>query len=469
MTASTTPAAHTFPREFQRNILRLLLNDREVLASYRAAIEPGFFTDESYRWIVECALKVFDAAGAMPSRASLQEAAIDGCPGGLDPDEIETEIGALYEDGVPEDSGYVVERIITFAKHQRLRAAASEAEEMLAQGKYDEWVDSINAAAAIGVEALCEDLEYDEDSIDGLDRTYEGAVPTLLGGEAIDQHLDGGGLCRGELGLFLGLPGFHKTTALVGVGKGALERGLKVAHFTFEVSAVKLATRYNSVLTGMTKLEMLLNRKDAKARINAWLKQTGGSLRLSYAPENTMTLAALEARLKLWQVRHGWTPDLLLVDYGALLKPSHDYEGVLRFQHAELYNGLRRVAGVWKIPVWTAQQSGREGEKAMRAGGVISMMNAAEAFEPIRRADIVISLNQTAEEQSDGIMRLHGAKVREGQGGFTETLRIDAARFTFAPLIDDTPPPPPPEEPVAPPPRSRSKRYTRKKKGARRA
>lgn len=423
-----------------------MLCDREVLGTYRKALSGEHFTDESFRWIAESAIKVFDAAGSIPSRASLLDATQDDPPAGLDSDEVEAEIGALYEDGAPDDREYVLARIIEFATYQGLRRAVGHADEMLQAGSYAEWVDEVNRAANIAVVGNVEDLEYGEDTIDVVERLYEGSKPTGIGDDALDQHFDGRGLCAGELGLFLGLPGFHKTTALMTVGKSALARGEKVAHFTFEVSAAKLATRYNCAILGRTKSEMMLHKDKAKEAVRGLLAECGGSLRICYAPENEMTLVGLEARLKMWQSAHGWKPDIILVDYGALLKPSHHYDGVLRFQHAELYNGLRRIAGVWKVPVWSAQQAGREGEKAMKAGGVLSMMNAAEAFEPIRRADIVVSLNQTDEERGDGVMRLHGAKVREGQGGFTETVRIDPTRYTFRPLVNKAPPPPPPDD-----------------------
>ena len=438
-------SAASFPREFQRSVLRLMLCDREVLASNRMALDGSYFTDESYRWIAECSLKVFDAAGALPSQGSVLEAALDGCPAGLDGEEIETEIGALYEDGIPEDARYVLPRLLSFAKHQKLRAAAAEAEECLSEGRFDEWVEKVNSAALISVDTGGSDLDFADFTFKDVEREYAGALPTGLGGGDVDQYLDGGGLCPGELGLFLGLPGYHKTTALATIGQTSLKRGLRVAHFTYEVSSVKLAMRYAMSITGSTKSEAMLNQASEQARLKRWIAAHGGSLKIHYAPEGTETLGMLEGRLKLWEARHGWKHDILLVDYGALLKPP-DVTRDLRFQVADLYNGLRRIAGVWRMPVWSAQQAGREAVKAMQGGGVISMMNAAESFEPIRRADVVLTLNQTDEERQDGHMRLHGAKVREGKGGFTVGVRIDASRYTFSPLIDDTPPEPPDDE-----------------------
>jgi len=430
-------SAFSFPGEFQRDILRLLLCDRAALASLRPALVPDYFTDETYRWVAASVFKVFDAANAHPGQPSVLQAAIDDCPGSLDPEEVEAAVRALYEDGVPEDAEYVRGRVVEFARGQRLRAAAAESEELLDSGQYDEWIAKVNAAGIVASADIGDDMDLQADAretILTLDEMYGGAVPTVI--EALDERLDGRGLCGGEMGVILGWPGYHKTTMLVNIGKGALAAGRRVAHFAFEGGRRKVALRYYCSITQTRKADFMLNREQGVEAVESWFQQTGGSLRLAYFPKETCTLAMLEAKLKRWEAFTGWRPDLLIVDYPKLMKPSGN-DDQLRLQVASLYTGVQALAGRWGIPTWVAQQSDRPGGEKMKAGGVLSMMNAAETFEPCRDADVIISTNQTDEEKADGILRLHGAKMREAEAGWTISLRVDPERSLILPIVTD--------------------------------
>jgi replicative DNA helicase len=429
-------SAFTFPGEFQRDILRLLLSDRAALATLRPALVPDYFTDETYRWVASAAFKVFDEANAHPGQPSVLQAAIDECPGSLDPEEVESAVRALYEDGLPEDAEYVRGRVTEFARAQRLRAAAAEAEEMLESGQYDEWIAKVNAAGVVGAANPGDDMDLQADAretILTLDAVYGGAVPTTV--TALDERLDGHGLCPGEMGVVLGWPGYHKTTLLVNIGVGAMSVGKRVAHFAFEGGRRKVATRYYCAITKTPKSEFLMNRERALEEVEGWFADHGGSLRLSYFPKETCTLAMLEAKLKRWEAFGGWRPDLLIVDYPKLMKPTEKAD--FRLQVSSLYTGVQALAGRWEIPTWVAQQSDRPGGEKMKAGGVLSMMNAAETFEPCRDADVIISTNQTDEEKQDGILRLHGAKMREAESGWTVSVRVDPERSLILPIVTD--------------------------------
>lgn len=433
-------AAFTFPVEFQRSILRLLLCDRTALAGLRGALSPSYFTEETYRWVAQASFDIFDAAGVPPSQPSVLQAAVDECPGSLDPAEVEAEVRALFEDGLPEDAPYVQSKVADFAKSRRLLAAAAEAEEMIAAGNYTGWVNKVNEASTVGEVEVGDDMDLSEGArevILTLDELYAGAIPTSI--NAVDKHLDGGGLCPGELGIVIALPGYHKTNFLVNAGLGALAQGRKVAHFAFEGGRRKVALRYYCAATSRTKSEVILDQQATVEQFQAWAAATGGSLRLSYFPKETCTVAMLEAKLKRWEAFGGWRPDLLIVDYPTIMKPAHDFDNTLRLQIASMYRGVHRVAGAWGVPAWVAQQAGREADVIMKSGGVINMRNAAESFEPCRDADVIVTNNQTDEERQDGMVRLHGAKMREGEGGWTEIVRIDEARSLFKPLSDALP------------------------------
>lgn len=432
----------SFPVDFQRSILRLLLCDRSAMSSLRGALSSSYFTEESYRWIAQAAFDIFDEANATPTQPSLLQEAVAECPGSLDPEEIEAEVRALYEDGLPEDSIYVQGKVVDFAKSRRLLAAAAEAEEMIGAGNYTGWVQKVNEASTVGEVEVGQDLDLAADAksvLYTLDELYAGAIPTRVAGDVVDKHLDGGGLCPGEMGIVIAMPGGHKTNFLVNVGIGALSQGRRVAHFAFEGGRNKVALRYYCAVTRRSKSQVCLDQHGTLTQFQEWVKGTGGSLKLSYFPKETCTVAMLESKLKRWEAFAGWRPELLIVDYPTVMKPAHDFDNTLRLQIASMYRGVQRVAGSWGVPTWVAQQAGREAIPVMKSGGFINMNNAAETFEPCRDADVIVTNNQTDEEKADGIVRLFGAKMREGEGGWKETVRIDEERSLFLPLTESLP------------------------------
>lgn len=456
---------YTFPPEFQSNVVRLILNDKGFLLGYRKALDAAYFTDPNLSWIVESALKVFDHAKGHPTPGSVLAAARKNTPEGLDAEEVEAKARSLYRKGVPEDAQYVRDEVVTFGRHQRLKAIIADSGGYLDSGEFDRFVSDVQDANTLAADAASPFYDYAALTEERIERYEEGLKNCRATGiNAIDRHLQGGGLGPGEMGILMGLPGFHKTTFLCNIGMAARNAGLSVFHATFEVSAVKTARRYDCRISRMTLAQTLLNRSRARRRIETFNNAHPGRLIIHWWPGRACTMAEFEQYLRWLAVHKGFKPDLLIADYVAKMKPSQTYDSRMsRLGLAEMYGDFRSLCGALEIPGWTAIQANRAGFQAMKdEDGVLTEENAAEAFDPIRDADLVITLNQTREERAEGEMRLYGAKVRDEASQWTERVRIDPARYTVSSVeapaedggLDDHPANEGREEP--PPPHRRS-------------
>ena len=109
-------------------------------------------------------------------------------------------------------------------------------------------------------------------------------------------------------------------------------------------------------------------------------------------------------------------PDLLIVDYPALLKqPMTGDATQTRFSIEYNYLMMRNIAGEYGCAVWTPFQSNRAGHQAtLSDGDHITKENLAEAYGPSRHADVICSWNQTQAEEDEGEGRIWKDKDREG-------------------------------------------------------
>ena len=127
-------------------------------------------------------------------------------------------------------------------------------------------------------------------------------------------------------------------------------------------------------------------------------------------------------------------PDLIIVDYLELLRPTRE---ILQEYQAQqrISEELRGVAMERNILVWTATQTNRQG----RMVKVITDAELGDSYGKIRTCDFALSLNQTEEEFDEGQMRGFVVKSRNGRPRFIvpmsvdyNILRMSEAEDTFA-------------------------------------
>ena len=237
------------------------------------------------------------------------------------------------------------------------------------------------------------------------------------------DDLLGGGLGAGELCLFLAPPKRGKTSYLCAVGAHAAKIGKHVLHVTLEIPTWRVVRRYDSSFTGRRNAELIADinkiidtRKRYADRIYVqdW----------SYVPTTPSNIKGLVRRM--WSQDIGI--DVLVVDYLGKVKPNPvlgAYRREVRHQLGEMVNDMRAVAISLGIPTFSAWQINREGSRVETVGGE----HIAECWDAIAHADLVLGLNQNAEELSNRVMRLSVLYQRESTDRPVYTLHSDLDRM----------------------------------------
>lgn len=256
-------------------------------------------------------------------------------------------------------------------------------------------------ARAVDAESVEEDSLIDS-ALSLLEEESVGTVYTT-GLEELDFQLKGG-LWEGEEGIVIA-PSFRgKTWALVHFGATSLLGGTPVQHHTCEISRRRTAIRYYQSMLTKGRLWILENKTETQAMLRdrnlpEWSirDHSGGCVTTSRIRKEVGEF-----------VDKCDTAPLIVIDYIDLLAPSNrKLEG--RFALTAIAQELREIAAEFGVGLWTATQANRPSWDA----AIVKMSDVSEAIGKVEKADVIITLNQTAEEKACSAMRFVIEKARE--------------------------------------------------------
>jgi len=334
-------------------------------------------------------------------------------------DEAERKIISEYIENIENksnitDKEYIKETALEFCKKQALLKALAKSLEHIQRSSYDEITKEIKTAIKLGIDNnvgndLINDFEerYQEDSRRSVPTTW----PKI-------NALMKGGLKQGQLGVLIGSTGAGKSMVLCNLGSTALQMGKNVVYYTLELDANEIGLRFDSCLTDIP-IDFL---KSNKQQVLESIKKIKGELTIKEYPTKSVTPNSLRMHLEKMK-KIGKHVDLILVDYGDLLKPMKAY-GEKRFELESIYEELRAIAKEFNSPLWTVSQSNRGGCNVE----IITLESISEAFNKCFIADFIFTLSRTVEDRQKNEGRFFIAKNRNGVDGLVFSAFIDTSR-----------------------------------------
>ena len=410
--------SYTFNREMQLKILTLLWRDKAYYSTYRSAIKPKYFTNSVLVDLCRIIFDYQDQYGNSPGVDVLKQEVSELCNGS------KTKVEADYIDTIDSmsdmelyDIEYMKEKIISFGKRQALVDAILEGAQILEkkpETEYSRIQDMVNKALMVGEDTgdlgldLWEDIEERFIGYCQEDDVIE-RIPTDI--ELLDECL-GGGLGRTEMGCIVAPPGRGKTTTLISIGGGAIEHGYSVLHISFENNQHQILRNYDIRLMRHSMDYITSNLPSAVSAMNRIKQYRKGQLIVKKYPTREKTVNDIRLLLDQLKLVKGFVPDVLIVDYGAIIKPSH-FHNDKRNMIESNYEELRALADDYNLALWTAAQ----GNRAALSKKIVSMGDLAECFAIGNIVDVMGCLSQTDIEKQDGTMRMFMSKIRDNPDG----------------------------------------------------
>jgi hypothetical protein len=213
-------------------------------------------------------------------------------------------------------------------------------------------------------------------------------------------------------------------SSLRGTGKDG-QPGQDVMFITFELDVFKTAMRILGSGTGIP-MNDIPDKQDYVKRLMELTQRTYNKRLFIYEmPPDECSVNHIYALLDNLRRKHGWHPDVLILDYLDLIvsrHPSYNKDDYTRQKHVS--TEIRGLAKNENLLVFTATQTNRSG-----AGDeeIVDLTKAAESFGKSFPLDYVISLNQSQSERQavPPRLRMFIAKNRNGPKHEVITCTID--------------------------------------------
>ncbi len=453
---SSSGDAYHWSEDFQREIVSLLIQDESFCRQNIQLVKHTYFTNEVHQKLCKILFSHFQEYTSLPTRIQLAQELRD-LTEGKDAEvrvhflkELSTVL-KFYNPGI-ESRSYYSDKITEFAKEAELKITFHRCiQEFKGKRSWDKIKEMLREALLVD-----RDVDIGENYFEDAQERYERKKVAAEEGEiftsgfkAIDDHIIGGGLGRGEIASWMGLSGTGKSLALV---RGAISNvtiGKKVLYITLENSEDLTADRFDSQIANplgtesMPGINTLMEKDNPEIVIDAINdyvedKEDKRLLIIKQFPGGQMgpsDLMAYHNQLKL----QGFTPDLIIVDYVGEMK---DYPGVKTYESRyKIVRDLRGWAVSEKICIITAMQANRSSKEIAKMGDVIDDEHLSDSFDQVKPLDALWTLNQFQDEndcEPIRLARIFIAKNRNGQAKYHFHIEINRHTLCMRQISKDT-------------------------------
>jgi len=322
-------------------------------------------------------------------------------------------------------------KVVEFAQCQGVKKAIISGVDLWKKGQYGKILTSVREALAIGEvhdylgSFYYRDLEGRlKDRREGMDRSD---LTIRTGLRSLDKQL-GGGLAPGEVGILMGPTKRGKTIVGINFVKGALLAGKDVVHYMFEGGSEGRCQRmYDATFSGVPKSELKDREEEVRKQVDSYFKATKvGQLVVKQFPPKPNVLM-LENHLQKLKIMENFSPSLLLVDYLGLMKPTDKqaaFDGDRYVALGEIVKDFLSLAQRYGYAIWLLHQATRAALSKQK----VDLDDSADSIEPMRDADLILTLNQTKDEglkDNWQPMRIFIAGGREFRDRWTVSFEVN--------------------------------------------
>lgn len=421
MTEETSLAV--FGKSFQEKLAELILDDVMFADQISEVLDINFFELKYLQIFCNMVFSHKNTFGKYPNRTTFE--AILRTDLAKQNDVIQKQVRDFYARITANklesvESDFVKSKSLDFCKKQKLKEAMIKSVSLMEKSSFDEISSIINSALKLGL-----DIDHGYEFIKHFEERYKPRLrnPISTGWDIIDGFVQGGH-GKKELGVVVAPTGMGKSMLLVHLGAAAMKAGKNVVYYTLELSDTVIGKRFDSCLTSIPLKGLDFLKEEVFEKVS---KVSGKLIIKEYPTKSVSTETIRNHILKLRQ--KDFVPDMIIVDYGDLLKPVSS-QREKRNELESIYEELRGIAAEFDCPLWTASQTNRTGLTAE----VVGMEAISEAYSKCFVADFIFSLSRTPTDKQNNKGKFFIAKNRNGPDGvvlpiFMDTGNIDIKVF----------------------------------------
>jgi archaellum biogenesis ATPase FlaH len=331
-----------------------------------------------------------------------------------------------------ENYEWLMNEFENFSRHKGLERAILKSADLLENGDYFPVEKLIKDAIQI---SLNKDMgtNYFEDPRQRLEALKNSNGQISTGWPSIDKKLYGG-FNRGELNIWCAASGGGKSLFLANLGCNWAVNGLNVLYLTFELAENLVAMRMDSMLTDIPTREIFKSLDDVELKVKM-LGKKSGSVQIKYMPSGK-NANDIRSYLKEYQVKKGYAPDVILIDYLDLMMPMS-----VKVSPSDLFvkdkyvsEELRNLAMETQAIVCTASQLNRSAVEEIE----FDHSHISGGLSKIQTADNVIGIFTSRAMKERGRYQIQFMKTRNSSGvGQKVDLEFDVDTLRIKDLGDE--------------------------------
>jgi len=424
------PLSHLYDRHFQAAFVASMLRDGEFLQSVAADVRPETFTDEGLQRAVRLIQQFYQEHNGAPDTLVFNEMAKLEQAGTL-PKEIHNTLKLTLDSLFAVELNnrrYLLDEFARFLRHRKVADTLPKFVAQVEAGDFETAEDLMREVFAFRPSRETDlGKEYTEDATERTlrrQRSEDDAFWSLI--PELDQVIPG--IRRGQLAVLQSQKSsFGKTAAMALLTRSYLVQGYKVLIFSLEETLQQYEDRLDQAIMGLRLDELVYKGGEIQERLGA-LRQHGGGVWLKELPGRTTKISDLRQITRMIENVHGFRPDAVMIDYCDVMAPE---TSALRSDSyatgKEIYQAFHDWVQEDRLVGWTAMQSSRGAHQATYA----EQEHSSGSIAKVQIADVVISINRTAEEREAGITRLWVVKGRESAAQVEVRINTDFSRGLF--------------------------------------
>ncbi len=423
-----------FDKIFQEKLARVIVSDRNILhklSRIRDNIDiESIFDVPVYSWFVSRSLVYFEKYNTCPPREYFSRCIKkNNIPHG------EKRFYWKFYKRLKKpvkNKNYYVDELFAFLKYKIIERSISLSIDELNNGNIDRVVDRI--MESVDKTKIVEDdigLVFFEEYKKRLnDVEVDAGIKTGI--TSFDRLFKNNGITKRKLFVIAAPPGKGKTSWLVDKGYKAILQGKSVLFITLEMSEQEIFERFLASFSGVPLFNIAKKKKLVRKRVGGFPKRFRNRLIIKEFSSLSLTVNGLSRYIDRLNSELGFYPDLVLIDYADLMKPTKWLKDK-REALSSIYTGLKKLAQDKEVAIWTASQVGR---KALWSK-IIDIDTLWEDFGKAMIADSIVALCMKKKERENSRARLYVAKNRDGIDGVEVPVKVDYSTQRFYSLREN--------------------------------
>jgi replicative DNA helicase len=407
-----------FGKDYQRMVVRALLEDTIFAEQMMDVIDPKFFTPVYLQEVVQ---HIYDYKRKYGSYPSLEILVTLIKTSERADEEIKRQVGELIKETVSKplngDSKYIKESSLDFCRRQTIAAAMLEALEATKRGNAEAVLTILRNAMVKG-----DSQDMGSFYLENIGRRLEKGVrkPISTGWSVLDTFLNGGWE-RQTLTTVIAPTGVGKSHFLVNCSAAGIAAGLNVVYISCEMADWKIELRHDAFFTGVeiNDIPKQFDRDALKMRLSSYVT---GNLVVKEYPTKRASVETIRAYLQRLRATSGFIPDMVVVDYADILRSTRGFEQK-RFELELVYEELRALAQELNVIMITADQTNRGGVEKED----LNASDIGESYAKAQICDLILGLIRTTEHKQTQTGRLKIMKSRLGPDGMIIPILFNPA------------------------------------------